>query len=81
MDKLTDGNTFKAAKVTPTYDSSEIKSAVTDKNGNPVRLEDCVIFYNKFNKKHRGTVRWIGNNKAIQPDRIPIIGIEAVSYN
>ena len=81
MDKLTDGDTVKAAKVTPTSGVSASKAPPKDKDGNPIRLGDYVIFYNKHNDKLRGIVRWIGSNESVQPDGTPIVGIESVSYN
>ena len=79
MDKLTDGDTVKAARVTPTSEPSVVKSVSKDSRGDPIRLGDYVRFYNKFNMKQKGIVRWIGNNKSLLPDGTPIIGIEAVS--
>ena len=79
MDKLTDGDTVKAAKVTPKSDPSVVKSMPTDKDGVPIRLGDYVKFYDKLFAKHRGVVRWIGTNKTFLPDGTPIVGIEVVS--
>ena len=79
MDKLTDGSTVETAKVTPASNSSELKSVTKDRDGVPIRLGDFVMFYNKFNQKQRGIVRWLGTNKTFQPDGTPIVGIEAVS--
>ena len=81
MDKLTDSDTVKAAKVTPTSDKSALKALSKDKDGTPIRLGDYVMFYDKNNEKLRGIVRWIGTNKSVQPDNTPIVGIEAVSYS
>ena len=81
MDKLTDVSTVKAAKVIPASNSSELKSVTKDRDGVPIRLGDYVMFYNKFNIKQRGIVRWLGTNKAFQPDGTPIVGIEAVSLH
>ena len=78
MDKLTDGDTVKAATVTPTFDLS-LKPMSTDVDGVPIRLGDYVTFYDKMFAKHRGVVRWIGTNKSFQPDGTPIVGIDAVS--
>ena len=76
MHKLTDVSTVEAAKVTPTSNSSELTKY---RDGVPIRLGDYVVFYNKFNLKQRGIVRWLGTNKTIRPDGTPIVGIEAVS--
>ena len=81
MDKLTDSNTVKAAKVTPTSDKSALKALPKDKDGTPIGLGDYVMFNDKNNEKLRGIVRWIGSNKSVQPDGTPIVGIEAVSYS
>ena len=77
MDKLTDGDTVKAARVTPSSDP--LKPSSKDGDGAPIRLGDHVKFYDNFNKRQRGIVRWIGSNKSVQPDGTPIVGIEAVS--
>ena len=79
MDKLTDGDTVKAATVTQTSAPSTLKPASTDKDGVPIRLGDYVTFFDNVNTRHRGVVRWIGTNKSFQPDGTPIVGIEAVS--
>ena len=79
MDKLSDGDTVKAAAVTPTSDPSLLKSVSKDGDGVPVRLGDYVTFYDKMDIRHRGVVRWIGTNKSLLPDGTPIVGIEAVS--
>ena len=78
---MTDGDTVKAAKVTPTSDASSSKALSKDKDGTPIRLGDYVMFFGKDNEKLRGIVRWIGTNKSVQPDGTPVVGIEAVSYN
>ena len=81
MDKLTDSDIVKAAKVTPTSGVSALIALSKDKDGTPIRLGDYVMFYDKNNEKLRGIVRWIGSNKSVQPDGTPIVGIEAVSYS
>ena len=81
MDKLTDSDIVKAAKVTSTSGVSALIALSKDKDGTPIRLGDCVMFYDKNNEKLRGIVRWIGTNKSVQPDGTPIVGIEAVSYS
>lgn len=81
MDKLTDGDAVKAAKVTPTSDASSSKAPSKDKDGAHIRLGHYVMFFDKNNEKLRGIVRWIGTNKSVQSDGTPIVGIEAVSYN
>ena len=76
MDKLTDVSTVETAKVTSASNSSELTKY---RDGVPIRLGDYVVFYNKFNIKQQGIVRWLGTNKAFQPDGTLIVGIEAVS--
>ena len=84
MDKLTDGDTVKAATVTPTSNPPLLKPVLKDGAGVPINIGDYVTFYDKMSKRHRGIIRWIGTNPS-QPDgtpivdNTPIVGIEVVS--
>ena len=69
MDKITDPATAKAAKITSVQSDSKISLEF--------KANDAVTFYDKHNKKLRGTVRWISANKSNETPG-PIIGIEAV---
>ena len=67
MDKLIDRDTV------------EVASMLKDSHGNPIRLGDIVTFYDEFNMKPKGIVRWIGINRSLLPEGTPIVGIEVVS--
>ena len=74
MDKITDYNAARATKVTKTPDASISKPLSSDDL--PIKINDHVIFYDKYNKVFQGIAKWIGTIKS--NDNI-FVGIEAVS--
>ena len=71
MDKITDRDAAKAAKVT-----SVSKPLARDSLS--IKINDHVVFYNIRNELIRGTAKWIGTDKS--SDDV-IVGIEVVSYH
>ena len=74
MDKITDYDAAKAAKVTKTSGISASKPLA--RNNHPIKIDDPVTFFDKFNKLYKGVAKWIGTAKS--SDTV-IIGIEVVS--
>ena len=77
VDKITNGDAVKAAKLTKTPDASAPKPLA--RYNCPIKIHDHVIFYNKYNKLCRGVAKWIGTSKS---NDTAVVGIEVVStYN
>ena len=69
MDKITDHDVAKAAKVT-TIPKPLARDSL------PIKINDHVVFYDIRNQLIRGTAKWIGTDKSSND---VIVGIEVVS--
>jgi len=56
----------------------EHKSTSTSAKDVPLKLGDRVIFYDNTDEPVKGTIRWIGVNKAAKPGEDTVVGIEMV---
>lgn len=71
MDQITNYNAAEAAKVTKT---PEALSKPLAKDDLPIKINDHVTFYDKYNTVFKGIAKWIGTNKSADT----IVGIEVV---
>ena len=76
LDKIIDRGAAKAAKITKMPGTSAPKRLAKDNL--PVKINDFVTFYDKYNTCYKGVVKWIGTCESSDG---AVVGIEVVSDN